>query len=101
MSVHAGVTGLVITITVKNDAGLPLDLSQTVTKEFRIKTPSDAVLTRVAANVTDGGDGQLTYTSVAGDIEEVGIYRVQVYLDEVLGWKGGTDLLIFEVAPNL
>jgi len=90
----------VFTITVKNAAGTAVDISAATTKNFLFRKPDATVLTKTATFVTDGTDGQLTYTTITTDIDDVGIWTIQP-----LAISGASKFygqqLSFEVLPVL
>jgi hypothetical protein len=91
----AGDVGTTILFTVYEN-GLPLNISAATGTELLLQAPlkSDIPLKTVPASFyTDGTDGILAYTTVAGDIPAtpaaVGTWSAQAYL--VLGtWSGHT-----------
>jgi len=68
--------GTVFEITIIDDDTI-LDISTATIKQFKFKKPSGAVLTKTAAFSSDGTDGLLRYTSVAGDLDEINTYSIQ------------------------
>ncbi len=78
--VHKDDIGTVIVVTVKDGATV-VDISGATTKNIKLKKPvSSTVLTKAAAFTTDGTDGKIQYTSIAGDLDEIGVYNVQAYI---------------------
>lgn len=78
----------------------PMPVSAATTKQFIFKKPSGEKLTVTAQFVTDGNDGALKYTFVAGDIDEAGTWKGQIYLVLPTGeWY--SDIDEFEVYQNL
>ena len=55
-----------------------------------MKPVSGVLLTKTAAFVTDGVDGEIEYKTVAGDIDEVGTWEWQPFVMIVAGnqWYG-------------
>ncbi len=75
--------GLAITLTVvnRNQVFRPIDAA--TTKEFIFYPPEGAAsITKTAVFVTDGTDGKLTYTLLAGDLNIAGHWRVQAKVTE-------------------
>jgi hypothetical protein len=78
--VHKNDIGTVIEITLKNGASV-VDISSATTKEIKLKKPVSAtVLTKAAVFVTDGTDGKMKYTTISGDLDEVGVWQVQGHI---------------------
>lgn len=97
--IHAGDIGTVFEVTVQED-GIALDISTATTKQFVFKKKSGALLTVDAEFVTDGSDGKLSYTTVSGDLNEVGQWQIQVYVVLPTGsWR--SDVQYFDVYKNL
>jgi hypothetical protein len=78
------------------DCGQPLDVSTATVKQIRWKKPSGLFEVRTAVVVTDGTDGRIRYVTVTGDLDEVGAWEYQAYL-EIAGRKFHTSLLAFTV----
>lgn len=90
-------TQFIITI---NDGSVAVDLSTASTKQIIFRKPSGSKITKNASFVNTGSDGKIKYTTLSGDLDEAGYWKIQVYL--VIGsnsWK--TDMMIFRVYPNL
>ncbi len=77
-----------ILITVKRN-GSAVNISTATVKKFKLRKPDGTVVERTAAFKTDGVDGKLTYTTIAGDIDQTGQWHVRVYL-EMPTWSGHT-----------
>ncbi len=96
--VHKSDIGTTIIITVKDGAAI-VDISSATTKNIKIKKPvSSTVLTKTGTFTTDGTDGKLQYTTIAGDLDEVGVYNVQAYLVLPAGtWNSSIeDMSVFD-----
>ena len=70
-------TDLQITVT---EAGTAVDISSAAVLEVLLTKPSGTEIARTASRLNGGTDGKLHYTTVAGDIDERGIwsYRARV-----------------------
>ncbi len=93
----AGAVGAILTITVIYPNGSPRDISTATTKRILITQPDDTVLTKTASFSTDGTDGILTYTTIAGDLVE-GTSSMRAYID-MPSYTGNTISENFEVDP--
>ena len=96
--------GTVIRVTVQdlqaNGSTLVLDVSAATTAQFILRKPSGAKLTKTTSFTTDGTDGNIEYTTIAGDMSESGDWKLQVYLIFPTGsWR--TDIGSFNVCDNL
>lgn len=101
--IHLNDIGTVFLVTI-NDcvAGVPtvLDVSSATTLQLIFQSPSGTSTTQTASLYTDGTDGKVTYTSISGDIDEVGTWRLQASV--VIG--GGTfrsEVKSFRVHDNI
>jgi hypothetical protein len=97
--IHQNDIGTQFKITL-NDCDTAVDLSAATVKQIRFTKPSGTVLTMTASFYTDGTDGIITYTSVAGDLDELGTWKIQAYV-EVNGGKYSSSLQSFKVNRNL
>jgi hypothetical protein len=101
--VHYNDIGTDIIVTVNDcvsGTATALDVSGASTLELILKSPSGTSSTKTAGLNTDGTDGKIKYTSVDGDFNEVGTWRIQARI--VLG--AGTfrsDVGSFKVYENL
>lgn len=103
--IHQWDIGTVFTYTVLKADGSPEDLSGLTLADQRLifRKPSGEALIKVPTwgDAGDGSDGQLRYTSVAGDLNEPGVWYWQPILDGLAAWDGGADIKSFTVHPNL
>ena len=73
-----GAIGVPIVSTIIDpDTNAAADISSATTLEYYVRTPSSAVVTWTAAFVTDGTDGQITYTTSSGYIDESGTWVME------------------------
>ena len=103
-------TEFIVTIldfTEDND-GEVVDISTATVKQIIFLKPDGltkltnaAVFTGIASGGTaDGTDGKLSYFTIAGDLDEVGQYRVQTSLTTP-GGSWSTTISKFKVVDNL
>lgn len=96
-----GDVGTLIEVIVLDKDGV-VDLSFSPTKEFYFGRPGSGFFVRPAQFVTDGTDGRLVYALAAGDLDEVGVWRLQARV--VLPTFPGdfrTEIGEFCVEPNI
>ena len=97
--IHVDDVGTLFKATIA-DCPDSLDISGASTKQLKFKKPGGTVITRAGTFFTDGSDGILTYTSIAGDIDECGRWELQAFL--VLGGSSyHSDVAKFRVFRNL
>ena len=98
-NIQVGVIGLVMTLTILED-GVAVNISSAATRKIKIRKPGGEVLERDAEFSTNGNDGKLTYTTISGDINKVGEYKVQAYVI-MTGFTGHSTVATFEAKKNL
>lgn len=78
--------------------GAPADLSSATVKRFKFRKPDfdQTRIVRDAQFLTDGTDGILYYRFDDDELDILGPWEAEVYL-EFLGWKGHTSIVTFEV----
>jgi hypothetical protein len=97
--IHVGDIGTVFQVTFYDDS-TTVDLSSKTTLQFVFEKPSGATMTKNATFVNDGRDGLASYTTVDGDLDEAGKWRLQGYVVLTGGsWK--TSVVTFRVHENL
>lgn len=98
--VHQDSIGTIIELTVMDSSSNSADdiASATVTKFVMLKPKSREVLEVDAEFSSNGTDGKLKYTTVEGDLDESGIWKIQVYIESPQ-WIGYTDQETFIVYP--
>jgi hypothetical protein len=99
--IHQNDIGTRFLFTVKDGSDL-VNISGATALEVDFRKPSDSVVTRSASRFDDGSaiSGVMYYDVVAGDLNEVGKYKLQgkVYLS---GGVFHTDIHTFQVHCNL
>ena len=81
---HYNDTGTIILTTIKDcvsGTSSPLDISAAVSTFLVLKSPSGTSYNKVAVFKTDGTDGKVQYTTVDGDLNEVGTWRIQAIIN--------------------
>lgn len=97
--IHVGDVGTILEVTV-TDSGVAVNLSSATTKEIFLSKPNGVVITKTAAFVSNGSDGKLQYTTIIGDLDQHGIWKLQVKVALPTGtWQ--SDIQEFRVYPNL
>jgi hypothetical protein len=92
--------GSIIRVTVKEN-GVVFNASAAIGKTMKLKKPSGAVMERPAEFQTDGVDGIVMYTTVENDLNEVGPWTGQVFLDFAASAKWHTEPWSFTVGDNV
>lgn len=86
-------------LTIQEDS-VAVDVSGATTKEITIQKPSGTSTDYTASFFTDGTEGKIYYTSVLGDLDESGLYKIQgkVILS---GGTYRTNIKKFKVRDNI
>ena len=97
--IHIGDIGTRFIVTVRDgEAVCPLELATTL--QIIFKRPDKQLLTKTATLVTDGSDGQIQYTTIAGDLSQAGAWSFQARIVSPAGeWH--SDIQPFTIYPNL
>lgn len=83
---------------IEDDAAL--DISTATVKSIIFQKPDGTILTKTATFLTDGTDGIIYYDTIAGDLDQSGIYKVQGAVSIGSGsYKGSKST--FKVECNL
>lgn len=98
--IRLGDVGTQFIVTVKSANGSIVDISGFTTYEIFFKKPNGESETKTAALYTDGTDGKITYTTVDGDIDVAGLWRMQARLSN-LNSQYSSDIVMFIVYRNL
>ena len=95
--IHRGDIGTVFKVTIK-DSSVVVDISSSTTKQLIFKKPSGEKLEKNASYFTDGS---ITYTTVDGDLDEEGMWKLQGKIILSGGNTFSTDLTSFKIHRNL
>jgi len=98
--VHNGDIGTIFRLTITDTDGTAIDVSTATTKYIYFQKPSGVRVQKTATFTTDGTDGKIQYTSIAGDIDSVGTWQIQGYVETSLG-KFWTEKDSFKVYSTL
>jgi len=97
--IHVNDIGTVFTITIREGTA-PVDISTATTKNIIFKRQDQSINTVAGSFVTDGSDGQITYSTVSGDLSVSGEYCIQAKIVMPAGtWNSEVDH--FDVYKNL
>tara|TARA_R110000824_G_scaffold101260_6_gene240582 strand:- start:1499 stop:1828 length:330 start_codon:yes stop_codon:yes gene_type:complete len=78
-----------------------VNLSGTTSKEIIFKSPSGTTATKTASFESDGTDGKIKYTTVSGDLNEVGTWRIQAEVQFTAHNVYRSEIETFKVYENL
>ena len=83
--VHNADLGTIFRLAITDTAGTAIDVSSGATKYIYFQDPDGTKTQKTAAFYTNGTDGKIQYTTIAGDIDMVGTWQVQGYVETSLG----------------
>jgi hypothetical protein len=78
-----------------------VDISTATSLSIFIKKPDSTVLSRSGVLNTTGVDGKMYYTTVAGDLDEAGTYKIQGSITFPSTARYRTSAATFQVECNL
>lgn len=94
--------GTIFRITIKDcETDDIVNVSGCDTKEIIFTKPTGTKVTKTAAYYTDGSDGIIQYATVAGDLDEVGVWQMQAHVVIGAGSDWYTEIDTFRVNKNL
>lgn len=98
--IHVGDVGTLIQATIK-DSTTTLDISGFNTRYFYLKQPGGTTTTITANFISGSGTaGVIGFTSTASHFDQMGKYKLQVYLSNgTNNWR--SDIYEFSVSSNL
>ena len=97
--IHYGDIGVNFNITVMNDT-VPLNVSNANSISIIFQKPDSSDLTKTASLVTNGTDGKIKYTTVAGDLDQIGTWQIQARVNFGAS-VFSTDIQKFKVYRNI
>ncbi len=97
--IQLGDIGTSIRIRVQED-NANVDVSLATSMQIFLKKPGGTTLVKIASFVTDGVDGLIHYISVSGDIDEIGTWKTQGFVELSQG-DFFTEVASFKVNRNI
>lgn len=98
--IHVNDVGTIFILTIYDENSSIVDISTAATLQISFKKPDGTVLDKVASLYTNGTDGKLKYQTIAGDIDQVGPWQIQSWID-LDSVKFYSDISKFTVYRNL
>lgn len=97
--IHVGDIGTLLIVTITDDDQV-VDLSTATEITIIIKKPNGISYEKTASYYTDGTDGNITYTSVDGDFDAPGNYKIQGRV-QINGGTFHSEVSTFKVHCNI
>ena len=100
--IHKDDVGTRFLVTIKDNVHARVDLTGATLKQLNFRKPDDSVLNRTASGLGGGSEssGIMYYDTVAGDLDAVGVYKMQGKVTIPSG-TFYTDIYTFKVHSNL
>lgn len=98
-TVHLNDIGTQFIVTIYED-GVPLNISTASLMRILFEKSNGTKLSKTAVFVSNGTDGKIKYTTLTGDLDTAGTWRIQGYI-EMGGGKWHSEIAYFTVQPNL
>jgi hypothetical protein len=99
--IQAGATGMVITLTVQDEAGVAVNLTTATTTEIILKPPQGFAITKTASVVSPATDGKIRYVTEAGVLGVPGKWKAQAFVALSGGAEYYSTTIDFVVGANL
>ncbi len=96
----AGDVGTVFRVILTDHTGAVLDVSGATAKSVVFARADGTRFQVDAAFETDGTDGIITYTTLAGDLDQIGQWRLQAAVT-MADWDGRSSIATFVVGERL
>ena len=97
--IHVNDVGTKFLATIKDD-GVVVDISSAISITMMFKKPDDEVVEKSGTLDSSGTDGKVYYTTIARDLDEAGLYKLQAKVVLSTGTYY-TDIYSFKVHCNL
>lgn len=97
--IHVNDIGTRFLLTIKDDGEI-VNISQASSINVIFKKPDDTVIYRAGTILNSGTDGKVYYDTVAGDLGDAGLYKLQARVALPSGTYY-TDIQTFQVHCNL
>lgn len=93
--------GSTIRAVLRRSDGSIFDVSTATVKQLIFRKPTSEKLTKTASFYTDGSDGKIQYITIAGDLDTIGVWTIQGYIELASGevWKSRVEFM--RVLDNL
>jgi len=97
--IHVNDVGTKFLATIK-DNDVVVDVSSATSITMIFKKPDDEIMQKTGTLESDGTDGKVYYSTIVGDLDEAGLYKLQAKVVLATGTYY-TDIYSFKVHCNL
>lgn len=98
--IHLADIGTLLACAFKEPNGSVFDISAATTKQISFQRPAGTSFTRNGSFATDGTDGLLNYTTIAGDFDVDGYWYLQGHVIFPDGDEFHSDRVRIRIWPN-
>lgn len=98
--IHKNDVGTSFRATAKDEDGTVINIASATVKKIIFKKPDGTKVEKNASLVNTGSDGLFEYVTVSGDLNLIGIWRVQGYV-KIGTSEWNSDIPSFKVYDNL
>lgn len=97
--IFEGDIGTVFEVEIQED-DVALDISAATAMTIKFEKTDGTVVAKTAVFTTDGSDGLIRYVTVAGDLDQPGLWRLQGHVT-LPSWSGSSTMDRFRVHKAL
>jgi hypothetical protein len=97
--IHQNDVGTVFEVTIKDGSEI-VDIHTATVKQIVFQDPNGVKRAKAASFSTTGADGKIRYVTLAGDLDLVGKWALQAYVEMPSG-KWHSDISKFVVFTNI
>lgn len=100
-NIHLGDIGTIFKVRILDDStSSPIDISSSIEKVIKFKKSNGVILERNAVFTTDGSDGYMEYSTIAGDLNVSGNWTIQGFVKSST-FENNSEIGVFEIKPNI
>lgn len=92
--------GLDFIITILENCEDIIDISTATSIDIYLTKPDGTLISKTGTLVTDGTDGKVKYTTVSGDLDQVGTWKIQAIIN-ISSNVYPSSIYTFKVYANL
>ena len=100
-SIHVGDIGAVFEVTVRDQDDAVINIAAATVLGMTLRKPNGTLLEKTAVLSTNGTDGKLRYTAIAGDLNLAGRWQLSASVTIGASTKFTTDPYDFSIVDNL
>ena len=99
-NIHQNDVGTIFKVKIIDDNTLAaIDVSTATTKKIKFRKPPNVQVIKTAEFTTDGSDGYIQYTTIDGDLDRTGLWKIQGFVEGAT-YKNSSEVDTFTVLKN-